>query len=305
MMGSRTINIAAEMRRRMKLGLFLALLFCSIVMVAAAVMAQVTGTTQMTVSAPAAGGSSLLLGMTPSKMTVPPGWTVALTQDFESGKIGPNEYTFGSASVSTVQAHTGTHSWGARITGDGSDNSWGVMGPAVGIGTEFYISFYTYYDPNATLMTEHYFAASRTQAGGEGCTADYGGNSGATTYVTTLLVQMLCGGSNWAYGDNNQNSWTLNLGYWQQEEFHFKAPSCNGGTPNNDGSAQLYINGKLIINDNGQFNDPAQGNNCSANWSGMNAEAGGVFTYLNNVGRIATIPSPFNAYIDDIIVLRK
>lgn len=284
--------------------------------------AKVTATAQSGIGGTAtlncfmAGSGSLLPGCTVSASNTvqnctnsfpPAGWTLAIAQGFDNGPIGPNEYTLGSASISTAHFHTGQHSWGTLVTGDGSDNSWGVNGGAVGIGTEFYISYWSYYDPNATLSTEHYFSAARTGTN-DGCVADYGGNSGANTYVTTLVVQTLCGGSTWAFNDNNTTTHTLNAGTWEQDEWHFKPSSCSGSTVNSDGISQLWANGTLVINDvNIKIQDPTQGNPCSpaVNWSGMNAEAGGTFTYFINGTRTNPITSQFNAYIDDVIVLHK
>src|SRR5580704_15539466 len=144
----------------MRLRYFLALAFCCLSVTApAAVMAQVTGSTTLTVTksapppTPPSGTTSLLAGMTPAHMTVPSGWNVLVTQDFESGGVGSGE-ELAFSSVSTAQAHSGTHAMILTFPANNGGNvspggEWILHNAALAAGGDVYMSWYSYLDPNA------------------------------------------------------------------------------------------------------------------------------------------------------------
>jgi hypothetical protein len=231
---------------------------------------------------------SLLSGMTPGNFKVPAGWALALTQDFESGSIGPNEYGYCcSSAVSTNVAHSGTHSWRGPVVGDGSNTAWGLHGYAVGVKNEVYMSWWSYLDPNARGQVEAQFAnlqdpvASRSF--GAACagqqvkpafmvdTDDYTANP--YVYVNTNLTAHVYVENGCDVDLSNFYSWNLNLGIWQQQELWGKINTCTGGVPNKDGFYRFYINGQKVLD-----NEAFSWGGC---WSGegFRIEVGGVWTY--------------------------
>jgi hypothetical protein len=247
--------------------------------------ATLRGAFTVTSSPPA---QSLLSGMTPAHFTVPAGWALALTQDFESGSLGPNEYGYCCTSaVSTNIAHTGTHSWRGPVVGDGSNTAWGLHGASAGVKNEVYMSWWSYLDPNARGQVEAQFAnlqdpvASRSFAAA--CagqqvkpafmvdTDDYTANP--YIYVNTRLTAHVYVENGCDVDLSNFYDWNLNLGVWQQQELWGKINTCTGGVPNKDGFYRFYINGQKVLD-----NEAFSWGGC---WSGQGfrIEAGGVWTY--------------------------
>jgi putative Ig domain-containing protein/fibronectin type III domain protein len=189
--------------------------------------------------------NSLLAGMTPSNLTVPSGWALAATQDFE-GSIPAGQEIIGTG-ITTTQFHSGGHSLFAHITGDGSTVKWLLHNVAA---TEYYISFWEYDDANASMGGDyfffHVFKASPYQEivvdGGDG-NLQPGYISPTDSVVLVSQGQPQTDFADWAHS----GTLTLGLGRWVQYEFWMRGNSCTGGVPNNDGFYRMYVNGVLFL----------------------------------------------------------
>jgi len=108
---------------------------------------------------PPAGNESLLVGMTPGKYSIPPGWTLLRTQDFES-KCGADE-DCGRASgrVGTTKPHSGSYGIEGSIGNDQAEVGWKWYNPNTGDFSEIYVSFWEYNEAQA-LFNDEYFLLS-------------------------------------------------------------------------------------------------------------------------------------------------
>ena len=94
-------------------------------------------------------GPGLLTGMTPSNITVPSGWTVLTTQDFESGSLSSGQWLDSGGTTVTTQYHNDGNPAHTHSMRAGSFN-YGVP-----TGTRhMYTSFYTYLDASFRMNDE-------------------------------------------------------------------------------------------------------------------------------------------------------
>ncbi len=265
---------------------------------------------------------SLLAGMTPANFTLPSGWTLLTTQDFENG-LGPHEQLAYNISVSTARAHTGTHSLqevinATSVLGE-SPGGWWLYTPGIVTTGEYYMSWYSFLDPTAQMDAEGFFGLVKVDNGvGQFQelimdTENYTGGLATTNISLWFSPQskdptaVEC--SQFPDAPKPQNCsyvggpWNLNLGTWEQEELWIKQSTCTNGVPNNDGFVRFYINGQLREQVDKNFPAPWNGGNINGCVNmGVNPilQVGGVWTYLRHLN-----PRTFNKYIDDIILLKK
>jgi hypothetical protein len=99
------------------------------------------------------GNNGLLSGMTPGNYTVPSGWSVVVSQDFE-GQLSSSEGTNGS--ISSANKHAGSKSLVGTYTGDASDLSWWLRTNKIGVFSEVYVSWYDYNESQARVNDEYW-----------------------------------------------------------------------------------------------------------------------------------------------------
>lgn len=279
---------------------------------------------------------SLLAGMTPSNLKVPSGWSVVLTQDFESGSL-PKTQSIGdpkNSSITTANPHTGSHSEQCRIAWDGATCELNWLPGAISY-SDIYVSFWRYMDAAARGDLEIYFA--RLYGTGQDVTMDtqnYQDSYGVTHMTAQFFAGSNSGGVNWA-DPNGTGTWDLPLGQWEQVEVWIHPNTCSGGVANKDGFYRLYINGRKV---SGNSNVNMNGCQQMSGSSDFKLTAGGVFTYMiwkNSSGQCvdrqnhsgatqvscnpgSTCPTvqadgttpcvnygPFNVYLDDVIIMKK
>jgi hypothetical protein len=306
----------------MRLKFFFALAICLMVTAPAAVRAQVTGSTTLTVTKstpaqPPSGTTSLLAGMTPSHMTVPSGWSVLVTQDFESGGVGAGQ-ELAFSSVSTSKAHGGSHSMVLTFPANNGGNEspggeWILHSANLGPSGDVYMSWYSYLDPNAYSQTESFFAVMSNPQQALIMDTQQGSGGSANlwfspqTNASPQAPDCANGPENSGLPQNcgfYGQRWSLNLGTWEQEELQIHPSTCSGGTPNNDGFVTMWINGVQVYhidkNNSADRSNPMGGNiNGCVNMSISDLQVGGIWTYFT------PNPSTFNKYVDDIIILKR
>lgn len=277
-----------------------------------ALLAQVTGSTFLTVGTP----QSLLSGCTVSSSnspncSIPSGWTLAVADGFDNGALGSstNEYLVPGESITTANPHTGSDSLACNITGDGSACQLGIFPNTVTSGSNhIYLSFWRYMGTNACGDTEIYFwdvyTDSRSTFFNVMDSQNY--TSPLNTCVSSMTPAMIGDGSDNIFADVGAPpdvAWNLPKGTWEQVEGEYQGSTCAGSTSNNDGLYRVYINGQLITQ---RTNFNLNGCGTGASSTGMAVEMGGIFTYLNaSNASIAAPNGSFPVYIDDVILLKQ
>jgi hypothetical protein len=257
-----------------------------------AVLAQVTGSTSLTVGTPTVGTQGLISGCvvnsnnTPT-CSIPSGWTLAAAEGFESGALGnSNESTVGGSGINCSKGHTGNCSVSAVINNDGAANNliFNEGSPLVLGHSQFYLSFWD--NGNGVLFNEEYtlihiikhgFDTTHGQPGEEEWTREL-----MYTYPNTsfndpngLIFGAGQGNHNVApvYGSNVNGYGSTQ---WNQWEFWIK---YNTPGNNNDGFFRTYLNG-VKIEDHENINifgsDDATG--APLDMNGAAIEAGGWYT---------------------------
>jgi hypothetical protein len=300
-----------------------------LLLTAAIVHAQVTGTASLTVAQVSSNGllsgcvvNAANTGVTGCARSYPPaGWVQGLVQNFESGTLGPNELLAGSTTIvaDPAHSHTGSHSMQETITTCSVGNcspggQWEVRASAIGCcpGGDYYYSMWTYLDPNAVMNTESVFSEIDTT--NQAVLVDTQKNVPANLITNADLFWTAQGcavsGCNGLQTGYTGKIWNMNLGTWEQEETHLHANTCSGSVPNDDGVVDFYINGALVMHIDKNVKDPNnpgadQGITATSCRVGANFNApahiwaGGYWTYFGGN------PTAFNKYVDDIIILHR
>lgn len=234
-----------------------------------------------------------LTGKTPSSYTLPSGWTLVRTQDFETGSVGANETTLGS--VTTNNPHSGNYSNQSIVWKDDCFTGW-RLGSNITTGSELYISWYEYIDRQGKNNDEMFLFNIRKEF---------------TSSYLQIRWQYLNSLSNWdrafnidsgnivlfAEGDAagatpsrayySQSRWErFGAGEWRQWEVYFKP--ATGGLKNGD--TRIYLNGllKSHVHDT-DFNG-------TVNMTGASIELGGTtYTKIDWMSRV-TLQCSQNIY---------
>jgi hypothetical protein len=134
------------------------LLLVLLILIPLAVLANITGSTVLTVGTP----QSLLSGCTvPTSSNTPScpggfppaGWTLVQAQGFETGNAGSNGIL---GTVDGVRPHTGSFSVHGLINFNQAAAAVFLGGSSVGTYTKLYLSFWRYQD-TATVVNDEWF----------------------------------------------------------------------------------------------------------------------------------------------------
>jgi hypothetical protein len=272
------------------------------------------------VTPPAASSGALLTGMTPSNYTLPSGWTLVTTDNFESGSLPAGQSFYGGSNPETIDcsfAHTGSCSLDTYVT-----HSYGGLGLVINgnyiNSRETYVSFWQYTawsnagGPEYTdwYITNRLDPISRDSLtpnwqvpGGFGCS--FACNPSSISFFQSN-PSTSTGPAPWAiYG----GSWNEGLNQWVQYEVHLRVN--DPGTDN--GRMDIYQNGQLMLS-------------VYKGAPGINTSRCPVFNGQNDCGYfvgnqdftnadlwipgdwgvvgVGSFP-PFSVYTDDVIVLKK
>lgn len=239
-----------------------------------------------------AAHSGLLTGQTPGNYSLPSGWELLATEDFE-GSENPNYYWYGGSTF-TSPKHDGTYSYGGTYSNDQDSVSWGINGDVIGDFTELYVSFYEYVDSNA-LMNDEFNLFSATK---------HVGNTVAQRWYVDWF---------WAYPYNSPNATLYTFGESNNQEGRTWLGASQGGSPSDgtwnqweihwrantpgqsDGFARVYKNGDLYISDE---NIDTRGTQSMA---GATIQVGGIYTRIIWMTDYPTcsLPSGCSSYIGD------
>jgi hypothetical protein len=276
--------------------------------------------------------------MTPAQYTVPPGWTLYATQDFESGTSSGSQYSLPACQNCSVIDRTNAHTGTRGLHGQNSAG-WGFTLPRGK--REFYLSWYEHLDSNASLNDEMFAAHVKSQVDNwQEVIVDWCGDQGGpfNRNVCAIILEPQGIGPNAHYGNLYGTSRTLPTGAWHQYEIHYvnNTRACTHGCA--DGAFQMWVDGAQWVN---MQNVNLTGAQDMYDTYGMTIEAGGHYTKLLwlknctdtascqaliNAGRryvcghsigdgyglnvssaqaslCPPIPPTFNRYLDDIIVL--
>jgi hypothetical protein len=269
---------------------------------------------------PPPSGGALLTGMTPANYTLPSGWTLVTTDNFEGGSLPAGQSLFGGPNAETIDcsfAHSGSCSLDTAVT-----DSYGGLGVVINGNSinsrETYVSFwqYTSWNSQGGPLSGDWYITDRADPvthdsvdpdwnvpGGGGC-ADLCNPASITFFQNNPDTST--GPAPWAiYG----GSWNEDLNQWVQYEVHLKVN--DPGTDN--GRMDIYQNGQLMLS-------------IYSGALGINTSRCPVFGGQNDCGYFvgnqdftdanlwipgdwgvtdgSSFPS-FNVYVDDVIVLKK
>jgi hypothetical protein len=349
----------------MKITPSLALPFGLVLTVAAAAVAQVTGSTALTVGGKSSRQAMLTGCVVNSDNTISSACTTAATnagysfvfaESFE-GQLGPNEVISSGNYIDGTKPHTGAKSMHGLYTSDGHRVSFFLQtGGHLAPFHELYISYWDYVDPNAMFANSDYFLID-IKAPSAACNgqdfaydAQYNIPPNPPSRSSNLQTSMMgvSQGANFVSACQGSYQWTqsrqitINTGRWEQKEIHFKPSTsvstgsdCNGGNGggwaghncHGNGEAELWLNGQLTVenlsaNLNGSQDMSQAGLEIGGTISSFRSctTCGGKapdgrcnpFSSCTGPGGAACTgppgtcaPSPYNRYIDDIIVLKK
>lgn len=252
---------------------------------------QITGSTKLTVAtaAPSSAGALLSGAVVTSdaqncasstiSAAVPAGWKMLCARGFEVS-LGPNEALNTSngpnvpGGVSTAQAHSGNHSLGCTVAGDGSECEWRLT-PGTGA-NEIYISYWEWFTggPQGTqaVSTDDEFEGGIVVYPGarhQDLRFDPTGENNSSYFSQGLQPVFYSEGSSYSsacYGGvadsatnacredghnatgavQNTTYTSTSTGTWVQWELDLLPATCNGSTPNSDGRMTVYKNGQSV-----------------------------------------------------------
>ncbi|HVI08006.1 MAG TPA: choice-of-anchor D domain-containing protein [Candidatus Binatia bacterium] len=275
-------------------------------------------------------GTSLLGGMTPASFSIPSGWTLSETQDFESTIPGGQSI---SGTITNLRSHSGSKSLFTVTSSDQATVAW--FGPS-SLSTDVYESHYEYLDNNAAFNDELFISRLFRGSGGvlyQEIIVDRFGFSFNTLKPSIVVEpQSQCTGAGCSgvgvgvihafYGPAPNEGG----GAWHQFETWWH-PNTSG---NSDGFVNVYRDAQLLYAAN------AKSLNGTISMSGATVEVGGVYTKLlwtsngtptgtctqmgfglgielfgggQTFAKINSYCGPlaptFNHYLDDIIVMHK
>lgn len=283
------------------------------------------------------GTASLLAGQTPATFVLPSGWTLVVKQDFESGLPSGQEIAVGAGGgINTVNPHTGTKSLQGLYNSDGQVIWWYLHNSIIGTANDIYVSYWNFFDSNATIPQELMLFLPRinpnlTTCNGTCQFVGYDWQTAAPPVVTAGDMVNVEGANStlgvipfhWETGKNL----AINGGVWVQFEmwYHPNTATCSTSVScgNQDGFIKLFVNGQLLEQTvcpsggitgclNGAFGTGGSSTTMQAN---MDMSLGGVITaFCDSAHTIranpfsscpSSAPSAFHRYIDDIIVIKK
>ena len=222
-------------------------------------------------------GQGLLTGMAPSHFSVPAGWTLVTTQDFESGTLPGGQGLCSDGHGGTAFELGFGHGGSSRavfrqITSDNTQACWFLNGNAIN-SRDVYYSWYEYSEAQGRLNVDNELSRRVLYVGGNPVTDininwQPGANSCYFNCVlgqTALFAEGTAGYPNFSnYGGVQNPKW----GNWVQYELHVRAN--DPGLAN--GEIELFQDGVLIQqNTNKNFSG-------SLDMSVSNIEIGGVYT---------------------------
>lgn len=320
--------------------------FVSATEVAATVPTLATGTYNVTVTDPdpasatlnngftvtATQAQSFLSGCTVSasnepSCSIPSGWTLTCAESFE-GALGCGGQQELSGTVTTTNPHSGTHSLGGLYSSDGQVIADWIKEPAFGSYSDIYISYWNFYDSNATAPTdlELLHVSNCSQSTCPQTYQDEGWNVQGNIAKSTVCTNMTVAPNALGAGDQltiiYTGNWCVNQGIWRQEEVWYHPNTVTNGAPNKDGFIKLYENGQLthqLVNANlNGLRGSGTGNQTPTMQNPNPAafiEVGGVITAFCDTAETTranpfslcpnAAPSSFHRYIDDVVVIKK
>jgi hypothetical protein len=268
-------------------------------------------------------------------VAVPTGWSLVCARGFEgSPAISSSETAIfggGGGGINTTNPHSGNHSLAGSYNGPDQTVLWQLNSGILGSFSEVYISFWEYVDSNALYPDSDFFYGGLIKPGVCGQIQDiqydmqnFSGQNSSNSATLVLVSEgpdtqaTPCMGK---YQYSTSKGLSMNGGSWRQFEIHISpstsvsdSTSClatnNGSDCTGNGSSQFYVNGQQLISMTGVDI------NGTTNMSNAQVSIGGVLTDLSGCGSWATTscsgsrpgampPSPFNRYIDDVIVLKR
>lgn len=278
----------------------------------------------------------LLTGKTPATYTLPAGWTLVRTQDFESGSVPTGEGINGS--ITTTYPHSGQRSLEGKVWKDDCATGW-ALGQNIITEDEIYCSFWEYMDAHGRLNDEMWILSIRKDFPGWTFQIErwqwlnnLGNFSRAFNVLDGNLVYFCEGSATGSPGSvcyYNQGDWlTCGFGQWRQWEVYWKS-----NTPGiADGVTKFYMNGTKISEvTNTAFSGTLDMSGpritlggevyTKISWGQMSGECSTNAQNIDHdIGRPKNfeLPCPcpgqcppngyapvFNRYVDDIIVLQR
>lgn len=213
------------------------------------------------------GEDGLLSGMTPGSYTIPSGWSLVRTQDFEGTKPSGESWGMSDGDVNSVSPHTGSKSIEGSYGWDQATVGWHLSEGHTGSFSEIYLSFYEYIQSTALFNDEFYLAKfDKNSPVFQEVVFDWFWAPGFNQPVATLYA--VSQGNQ--YGRFASKTDTVPKGQWVQWEIHYR-PNTSG---NSDGFIVIYKDGSLYSSaENKDING-------TADMSDMSVQAGGTYTKL-------------------------
>jgi hypothetical protein len=214
------------------------------------------------------GDDSLLVGMTPSKYNIPPGWTLVVSQDMEESC--PDSQSCGgvSGAITTTRPHTGSKSIEGTYDNDQDNVRWALREGNLGSFDEVYTSWYEYVDSAAKFNDEYFMWVMIKPSPYQEVILDWYWAPGFNKPTASLytIQQGVCSPGRKSMRGGSPGTG----GTWQQFEVHFR-PNTPGKS---NGFMRVYRDGNLYTSyENGNFV-------CSENMADSLVQVGGTYTKL-------------------------
>lgn len=244
------------------------------------------------------GNEGLLSGMTPSKYTIPSGWSLLRAQNFESGSIGKDEWLVGGTVTGAGQKR-GNYAARGYYEYDGYELKWGIDGQApTGNYAEIYLSYYEWTDSNARFDVEYILGSVTSDYGLDGYHRINFNYFNADAFNGTKAPYIIQGEGTAldAYAHYGPTK-TVPVGRWVQREFWFRPNTpTNDTNPENKGNGfvRMYEDGVLVHSrENANLNGPVD--MMKGSW----IMVGGVYTkhiWRRSDGSCGTFPGDGTGY---------
>ena len=199
--------------------------------------------------------AALLTGQTPGSYSLPSGWSLVRTTDFEGTKPSDEYWGRYQGTKTSAMAHGGTYSVGGQYNNGQDDIGWEIQAAPVGTFSEIYLSYYEYTESQALFNDEYIISEFGLDGANQRIFIDWfwagdsAGNMGINGAYATLSFVNEQGPPDYTIYPKYA---AVPKGAWVQWEIHLRPASAAGVS---DGFIRVYKDGVMYASsENKSFN---------------------------------------------------